>query len=233
MSIADKLTAIAENVQKVYEAGKASGGGDGRYDAFWDAFQQNGERTEYNSAFIRDYWSADNFKPKYDLNVVNGTQMFYANTSLRVDLKQLLQDLGIELNTSGLTNAMSMFQNSRFSVIPALDFRNATNTSYCFGSCIVTDVIEKLLVSETTPFANTFATANALKEIRFEGVIAGNISFINSQQLTIDSIKNIISCLKDYTEAGTTQTLTLGETNLAKLTDEEKAIATQKGWTLA
>lgn len=28
MSIADKLTTIAENVQKVYEAGKAQGGGD-------------------------------------------------------------------------------------------------------------------------------------------------------------------------------------------------------------
>ena len=31
----------------------------------------------------------------------------------------------------------------------------------------------------------------------------------------------------------TTQKLTLGETNLAKLTDAEKKIATDKGWTLA
>lgn len=31
----------------------------------------------------------------------------------------------------------------------------------------------------------------------------------------------------------TTQTLTLGTTNLAKLTEEEMAIATEKGWTLA
>ena len=30
-----------------------------------------------------------------------------------------------------------------------------------------------------------------------------------------------------------TKTLTLGSTNLAKLTDEEKQIATNKGWTLA
>ena len=31
----------------------------------------------------------------------------------------------------------------------------------------------------------------------------------------------------------TTQKLTLGATNLAKLTDGEKKIATDKGWTLA
>lgn len=31
----------------------------------------------------------------------------------------------------------------------------------------------------------------------------------------------------------TKPTLTLGTTNLAKLTDEEKKVATDKGWTLA
>ena len=45
---------------------------------------------------------------------------------------------------------------------------------------------------------------------------------------TINSFK-IISTNENFTK----QTLTLGATNLAKLTDEEKAIATEKGWTLA
>jgi hypothetical protein len=44
---------------------------------------------------------------------------------------------------------------------------------------------------------------------------------------------NVINILKDYSGSGTTYTLTLGSTNLAKLTDAEKAIATEKGWTLA
>ena len=46
-------------------------------------------------------------------------------------------------------------------------------------------------------------------------------------------ILSILNCLKDYKDSGTTYTVTLGATNLAKLTDAEKAIATQKGWTLA
>ena len=40
----------------------------------------------------------------------------------------------------------------------------------------------------------------------------------------------VINGLQTVTE---TQTLTLGSTNLDKLTEEEKQIATGKGWTLA
>ena len=50
------------------------------------------------------------------------------------------------------------------------------------------------------------------------------------ENLTHDSIMVVIYGLKIVTE---TETLTLGSTNLAKLTDEEKQIATDKGWTLA
>ena len=56
-----------------------------------------------------------------------------------------------------------------------------------------------------------------------------NISFSNCP-LTHDSLMNIINGLQTVT---TTQKLTLGSTNLAKLTDAEKQIATDKGWTLA
>ena len=42
----------------------------------------------------------------------------------------------------------------------------------------------------------------------------------------------MFNSLKDLT-GETAKTLTLGETNLSKLTDEQKAIATNKNWTLA
>ena len=45
--------------------------------------------------------------------------------------------------------------------------------------------------------------------------------------------ESIIEVLNDLPTVTTTQRLTLGSTNLAKLTDDEKAIATNKGWTLA
>ena len=48
--------------------------------------------------------------------------------------------------------------------------------------------------------------------------------------LTHDSIMVVINGLQTVT---TTQRLALGSKNLAKLTEAEKKIATDKGWTLA
>lgn len=53
-----------------------------------------------------------------------------------------------------------------------------------------------------------------------------------SNNITVDSIIAMFNSLKDLT-GDTAKTLTLGSTNLAKLTDEQKAIATDKNWTLA
>ena len=56
--------------------------------------------------------------------------------------------------------------------------------------------------------------------------------------LNVNSLLSILNGLYDFTGNGETPTssqgkLTLGSTNLAKLSDEQKAIATDKGWTLS
>lgn len=59
------------------------------------------------------------------------------------------------------------------------------------------------------------------------------ISFtINMASLTAESVENIIRNLGDLT-GQTAATCTLGATNLAKVSDDIKAIATAKNWTLA
>lgn len=57
-----------------------------------------------------------------------------------------------------------------------------------------------------------------------------DISFSMSDKLTHDSIMVVINGLQTVTS---THTLTLGSTNLNKLTQEEKQVAIDKGWTLA
>jgi hypothetical protein len=52
--------------------------------------------------------------------------------------------------------------------------------------------------------------------------------------LTHESLMNVINKLYDIATKGcNTQTLWLGSTNLAKLTAEEIAIATNKGWSVS
>lgn len=51
---------------------------------------------------------------------------------------------------------------------------------------------------------------------------------------TVDSLVSFFECLYDYAAEGTTATKTLNlQNNLEKLTDEQIAIATDKGWTVA
>ena len=52
---------------------------------------------------------------------------------------------------------------------------------------------------------------------------------VSSQKLTVDSLVRIMNNLKTVSK---TTTLSIGATNLAKLTDAQKAIAINKGWTI-
>lgn len=71
MNRAEKLTTIAENEPKVYEAGKQA-----EYDAFWDTFQNKGGAMRYHYTFFGSHWNDTNFKPKYDI-VLNSEMCNY------------------------------------------------------------------------------------------------------------------------------------------------------------
>lgn len=58
------------------------------------------------------------------------------------------------------------------------------------------------------------------------------INLSSAAYMTHESLVDILNALKDLT-GETSKKLTLGTTNLAKLSDEEKLIATNKNWTLA
>ena len=60
MSIADKLTTVAENVPKVYEAGRKA-----EYDAEWDERQEYGNRIDHRYFFAGNGWTSYTFNPKY------------------------------------------------------------------------------------------------------------------------------------------------------------------------
>lgn len=74
-----------------------------------------------------------------------------------------------------------------------------------------------------------FYDCSNLTEIHMTGM---KVSFdiASSTKFTRDALVEILNNLATVTS---TKTLTMGSTNLAKLTDEDKAIATNKGWTLA
>ena len=85
-----------------------------------------------------------------------------------------------------------------------------------------------------------------LVNVTCEGeIFYGGLDLSVCPDLTKDSIMSFINCLTDLSGSKYNQTviaemkaenafvITLGADHLAKLTEEEKAIATSRGWTLA
>ena len=72
-----------------------------------------------------------------------------------------------------------------------------------------------------------------LTSLQFGTGLKTSTSFVDCNNLTVESLLTIINGIADVKNTGVNPILTLGATNLAKLSDEQKAIATAKGWTLA
>lgn len=234
-TIADKLTTIAENEKRVYDAGLKSGK-QAAYDAFWDAYQSNGSRTYYKGAFCGHGWTSKTFKPKYNM-VIKDAQVMFQECGSIGDLVEILKNQGVTMDFSAVQYLEYTFYGAGISHLPEINATSSKNTQYAFSSSYI-ETIDKLILKDDGSQAlgsATFYNATGLKNITIEGCIGKSISFTPCKLLTYDSLMSIINALKDYSTdtSGTTRTLSLGTTNLAKLTDEEKAIATQKGWTLS
>lgn len=238
MTIADKLTTIAENEQKIYDKGfadgQSQGGGDSYYDTFWDGFQDYGNRTLYGSAFSN--WNGiKEIKPKYPITPgQNGqdeacTTMFYNTKALTTIDKE-------KFDFSQAGTLLQGFQNSKIIVLPDLKL-DCKNYSISFNGMSVTKKIEAIGFSRmTSAFNKTFDYMRTLEEIgEIRGEIAYNGFDVKWSPLTHETLLRILNALADKTSdtSGTVWTVTIGTTNIAKLTDEEQKIAINKGWVIA
>ena len=231
MNIAEKLTKIAENVPKVYEAGKKAD-----YDAFWDAYQQSGNRVLYDFAFAGNGWNDNTFKPKYDIipswNIVN---MFYK--SAITDLDALLKKCGVTLDISNNGNYGDVFNGGAFTVLPEIEFgASAWSIWGTFADCKALHTIKKLTFNEAIDssrnFDDIFANDTSLANVEFAGVLKGNINF-QWCPLTKASIESLFSILSDSASG---KTVTLNQTaKEAAFTDAEWSalIATKPNWAFA
>lgn len=112
MSIAEKLATIAENEQRVYDAGKKS-----EYDAFWDNFQANGTRKYYGFAFAYS-WNDVNYKPKYPfIGIKTANNMFYNST---------ITDTLVDIDVSGIGASEMFGWNSKIHTIRKLKISETT-----------------------------------------------------------------------------------------------------------
>ena len=201
----------------------------------WDAVQHNGNRTDYRYAFFNWDYANSIFKPKYDIKPVGDIQAMFQSFNTYISLPSVCEKQGIVMDFSKVTRFYGFLWESSIYRVGTIDCSSATTLEYAFFNAGSLTTIDKLILHEgITSYSYTFTNASNLQNLTIEGVIAGNyFGFSTAPKVSHDSLMSVINHLKDYSGTGTTKTITFGATNLAKLTDTEKAIATQKGWTIA
>ena len=147
------------------------------------------------------------------------------------------------MNTNKVTSMALMFSYSGITTIPELDTSKVTSVYNMFYSCSGLITIPKLNFEKVNNVSGFLDGASNVVNIGgFENLgkayltnKSANYSnyglvLTNCSKLTHDSLMNVINNLYDIKTKGCqAQRLQLGPTNLAKLTEEEKQIAIDKG----
>ena len=187
-----------------------------------DLITYNDTSNVTDMSYMFDKCSSLTTIPQLDTrNVISMFQIFYHCDSLTsIPL----------LDTSKVTNMSFMFQYcKKLSSIPLLNTSNVADMSYMFYDCNSLTSIPQLDTSKVTNMNSIFSGCSSLKSIFMTGM---KVKFNISASTQFEE-SDLVTILNNLATVTTTQTLTMGATNLAKLTDEEKKIATDKGWTLA
>ena len=183
--------------------------------------------------------------PQIDTSkVTNMSDMFY-NCTLLTEIPQL--------DTSNVTDIQSMFYLCyNLTEIPQLDTSNVTNARYMFNSCTKLTKIPQLNFGSITNTTSIFRTSDLTALTDLGGFTNLKVSWTSNfldrvPKASVDSLMNVINNLWDWTDYpdgnaplndgtihnfGTSHSLKFGSTNLNKLTEEQIAVATAKGWTL-
>lgn len=232
-----------EGLEAGYESGYEGGYSQGEYEGYLNGYEEgyslgeyegylsgykNGEEigtstgieigreAEYNAFWdsLQDYgkrrnywgafcsWTEATFKPKYPIIATVSKSMFYMSSITEIP----------EIDLSGATSAL--------------------DNTFDYAGKLVT--IGKIIFAEsgTQKINAGFNGCRSLVNVTFEGVIGNSIKLEDCSLLSLESMRSIITALKDYSGTGTTCTLTLHADAKAKLTSADKAIITLKGWTL-
>ena len=181
---------------------------------------------------------------KWDVSSVTSIYCTFYNCSL-------LQQLDVSnWDVSSVDNMSSAFREC--SSLQQLDVSNwdvssVTTTILMFSNCSSLQQLDvsKWDVSSVTSTINMFAKCSSLQSIignrTIDDVLANNIGALSGLKVALSlnttildraSLRAVINGLADLT-GQTAQTLTLGATLMAKLTEEDIAIAVGKNWSIA
>lgn len=206
MSISDKLITIADDIPRVYDAGRTGIYGD-FYDIIWNSVQDKGKRTNYSNAFTSNIWNDFTFSPKYPIRPTGSAAlMFCANDAItNIPCYSWTDSTFTLFNLSSVTNAASMFY-ACYSIktieapllLIGVNADNGYNSTFAHCKALRT-ILHLTLNSEYSGnYDHIFYNCGSLENITIAGSITSSISFTTNNKLSVESMKSIIYSLKNY-----------------------------------
>lgn len=232
LSLADMIRIPEKIFTKAHNAGKRTG-----YDEGYTAGTKIAEAKPYvnttkRTSFQNWYPLNEDISMLQNLDTSQGTdfqQMFERNTSINI-LNGYSWDFSKGKNFSRM-----FFGCTRLIYAPALNSSSGVNFLNAFNGCTNLYEIPLLDLSSATTYTNIFYNCTSLTNVTITGTIKikdNNFKVNASDKLTVESMMSFINAFRDNT-GGTQYTVYFGPTNLAKLTDEQISVATNKNIKLA
>jgi hypothetical protein len=222
MTTAEKLIRAKEDIDAVYEAGKAQGGG-GEFDAFKNM-------DSINSFFANNYNSYYLDKlDKLDLsNIKRAQYLFQENTIVKSVKIPSMPNLAL---------IHYMFQRCTSIEYVEVDTSLVNVVSGLFNGCTSLKEIGKPLdFSKVSYTSMTFNDCGELEKVEFVGTIIKGFDIHWSTKLTADSLESIVTHLSDSVSGQTIKFPNTAESTYnAKYGDGAWAtlLATKQNWSIA
>ena len=221
MSIAEKLLTIAENEQRVYDAGFKAGqsqGGDTEVaykegeKAMWDVITNNQQRTDYNRVCF--CWGDEYIRPPYKIvptGSMSGQYTFASNSNLKRIEKEYFDFSQKEQAANSNGNWSYMFSYcTNLEVVEDIGLNPQWGYAATFRGCGKLHTIERLGVDEKMVWdKNVFQFCSSLVNLTIDGTIGQNGFDIHwSTKLSKESLLSILgACNIDVTASPVTITL--------------------------
>lgn len=250
MTMAEKLLKIDEGVEETIALNAeleqtlygTDTGGKSHYDEFWDAYQENGKRVNYNYAFYGRGWTDETFKPKYALPKSPYYTNTFNTTGIR-DFKGILERQGIYLDLEGMGDKgiAYLFTNALVTHIGRIKYpQNVKTIEQTFAYCRSLITVDELHLSTdgSTILTDSFRDCPSLENLIITGTIGQNNFNVQwSTKLSKASITSIVNALS-ATTSGLTVTLSKTAVNNAfegGSTGSEwtTLIGTRSNWTIS
>ena len=177
MNFAEKLVKIASQMQPTYEEAKKSyekGYADGFNEgldgsAFWDIYQDNGNRRNYDYAFAGSGWTDELFDPKYPIVAESNIRMFSHNDKI-----------------------------THINCLIDLSNQTHDEIDECFNNCSALKTIQSLKVGRKTMFYASFDKCYLLEHIGFLGELWYDTYIQESDDLSDETVIQMVCIAKDF-----------------------------------